>query len=225
MSTAIFPSLPGLTFPIKRTAQWKTRVPESVSGKRTFISDWSYPRYQWEVTFNLLRQAGANQQVASWAGLTYSEAAQLWGFFNQRSGRGDSFLYTEPDDNTSPTDQSLGAGDGTTTLFQLLSSFGGYAMPILAPNAVTNVKVNGTIKTLGTDYNVTLWGGTYLSGGGASPNNPGTVNFTSAPASGATITWTGTYYFPCQFDDDSMNLSKFMAAFYEGKSVKFSSLK
>ncbi|HLH50092.1 MAG TPA: DUF2460 domain-containing protein [Roseiarcus sp.] len=216
MSTQVFPTLAGLGWSVKRTPLWKTRKQESISGKRTTLADWSFPRWQWELTFDFLRQAGANQQVTSFAGSTYSEFASLAGFFNARQGGFDSFLYTDPDDNTSPTDQPIGTGDGTTTTFQLVRAFGGFVEPILAPSAITNVKVNGVVKTLGTDYAVSTWGGS---------STPGVITFTAAPAASAAITATFTFNFPCQFDDDSLTFEKFMAALYQAKSVKFSSLK
>ncbi len=142
MSTQIFPSLPGLGWSVKRTPQWKTRVQESISGKETRIADWSFPRWQWELTFEFLRQAGANQQAQSFAGQTYSEFQLLAGFFNARQGMFDSFLYQDADDNA-VTGQQFGTGDGTTTVFQLARAFGGFVEPILAPNSIANLYLAG----------------------------------------------------------------------------------
>jgi len=224
-------SLPvGLGWSVKRSPLWKTRKQEAISGKRTTLADWPSPRWQWEVTIDFMRQAGTNQQVASFQGSTYSEFASLAGFFNLRQGAFDSFLYQDPDDNTSATDQAIGTGDGTTAVFQLQRAFGGNVEPILALNALTNVKVAGTAQTLGTasnQFNVTLWGGTYLSGGATSTDNPGTIRFGSSiiPTAGQAITATFSFYFPCRFDDDALSFEKFMAALYSAKSVKFSSQK
>jgi len=209
---------------VKRTPQWKTRVPESISGKRTLIADWSYPRYSWELSFEFLREAGPNQQASSFQGQTWQEFAALAGFFNLRSGRGDSFLFTDPDDNA-VSSQAIAIGDGATLLFPLAAAFGGFAMPVLAPNTVTTVALNGAPLTAGSQWNVTGWGGTFLLGGGASPLSPGTLNFATAPAAGQAITASFSYYFPCQFDEDSLTFEKFMAALYDARSVKFSSLK
>jgi uncharacterized protein (TIGR02217 family) len=225
MSSAVLPTLAGLGFSVKRIPVWSTRIQTAISGKKTRIADWSYPVYQWELTYDFLRQAGTAQQVTTYNGSTYSEFATLAGFFNQRQGQFDSFLYLDPDDNTSATDQSLGVGDGATTLFQLVRVFGGYAEPVLAPNVVTNVKVNGVTKTLGSDYDVTLWNLTYLSGAGASPNLPGMVSFTVAPPASQSVTATFTFYFPCSFLEDHMDFEKFMAPLYSAKSVKFESRK
>jgi len=34
----------------------------------------------------------------------------------------------------------------------------------------------------------------------------GVVTFTAAPANGAVLTWTGTFSWLCQFDDDELGL-------------------
>jgi hypothetical protein len=142
MSSQVFPTLAGIGWSVKRLSSWKTRVQEAISGKETRLADWSSPRWSYELVFDFLRQANANQQSASFAGQTYNEFAQLAGFFNARQGMFDSFLFTDPDDNTVAS-QPLGAGDGATLAFQLVRAFGGFAEPVLAPNAVTAVKLAG----------------------------------------------------------------------------------
>jgi hypothetical protein len=224
MSTLILPALPGLTWPIKKTTMWKTRVQESVSGKRTIIRDWSYPRYSWELPFSMLRQAGASEQMTSYRGLTYVEYSSLQGFFNTLGGRGDTFLYQDVDDN-SATNQFIATGDGVTTVFQMQASFGGFYMPITAPQTITQLRVNGVPQTPGAAYDYSLWGGNFAISNTASGMPGGGIAFVATPPAGAQIYWDGSYYFPCQFDDDTMNFQKFTAAFYECKSVKFSSFK
>ncbi len=224
MATPILPPLAGRGWSVKRSPQWKTRVQESISGKRTRIAAWSYPRWQWELSFELLRQAGTNQQAPSFAGATWSEFAQLAGFFNSLSGRQGVFLFTDPDDNTA-TGQGIGLGDGSSVAFPLVRSFGGYSEPIFAVNAMTSLTVNGVSKVLGTDYDVVTWDGLNLSAGNPNVAAPGTLFFGSAPASGATIVATFSFFWPCEFEEDSLGFEKFMAALYQAKSVKFSSLK
>jgi len=210
MSTSVLPSLVGLTFPTTRSPKFQTRKPQAVSGKRTFVSDWSIPLYTWELPYSTLRQGTVD-------GVSQTEFQQLEAFFEDMQGGGDSFLYTDPDDN-SVTDQGLGSGNAgqTITTFPLLRAFGGQVVPVLAPNVVTNVKVNGVVQTLGTAYTVSSWGATA----------PGVVTFLAGHIPGAVpVTWTGTYYFPCNFDDDSITFSKFMSNRYELKKLSFTSIK
>lgn len=207
MSTAVFPTLAGLGWDAPRTEIWKTTVQENVSGKENAVSLWTYPKHQWDLTFDFLRQGTVH-------GGAYAEFAQLCGFFNARQGRFDTFLYADPDDNA-VTGQAIGTGDGVTTTFQLVRAFGGFVEPILAPNAVAAVKVNGVTRTPVTDYAVSAWG---------SPT-PGIVTFTSPPATGLPVTADFGFYFPCRFTDDTMAFTKFAQALYGGKKVGFMSVK
>jgi uncharacterized protein (TIGR02217 family) len=211
MSTAVFPSLPLIGWPVKRTEIWQTRKPLAISGKETALADWSYPRHQWELTFDGLRQAGTNMQVPSFAGAVWAEFATLAGFYDLRQGGFDSFLYTDPDDNT-VTGQGIGTGDGVTTSFQLIRAFGGFAEPIYAPNVVSHVYRAGTDHS---DWTVTGWGTT----------TPGVVTFSAAPSSGQAITADFTYYFPCRFVDDQCEFQKFLGGVYSCSKLVFKSIK
>src|SRR5262249_49619204 len=140
---------------------------------------------------------------------SYAEWQSLLSFFDLRQGLFDSWLYTDADDNA-VTDQPVGSGDGSTTVFQLVRTLGTYVAPIIAPNAITSIKIAGVVQ----------------SGGSYSVNaNTGQITFTTAPASGAAVTATYSYYFRCRFFEDSMDLEKFMSQLWLAKSVKFISLK
>lgn len=210
MSVAVFPQLAGLTYPAIRTPTFQTRKPVSVSGKTTRISDWSSPRYSWEIPASVLRQGVID-------GVTETEFATLEGFFEQMRGGGDSFLYTDPKDNA-VTGQAIGVGDGVTTQFQLVRTFGGNTIDILAMNFLLGftVYVNGVAKTYTTDYTINGW---------ASVSAPGVIVFTSPPGSTLAITADFHYYFPCSFDDDTMSFELFDSLRYQVKSIKFTSIK
>jgi len=206
MSSAVFPTLAGIGWDIERSPEWNTTVQENSSGLETRIPKQTYPRYVWSLTFDVLRQGVVH-------GVAYAEFAQLMGFYNARQGRFDSFLYTDVDDNAA-TNQVIGAGDGTTKTFQLVRAFGGFVEPVLAPNVVSAVKLNGVTQSGGA-YTVSNWGAT----------TPGVVTFTTAPAAGVSVSASFTYYWPCRFDDDSVLFAKFMSAMYSGRKLSFKSLK
>jgi len=119
---ATFPTLAGLGWSVDRQEIWQTRKQQNVSGKETLVADWSLPRHQWDLTYEFLRQG-------SIAGVSYTEMAQLEGFFNLRSGMNEAFVYRDADDN-SVTGQLLGSGDGATRAFPLVRTFGGAVEPI-----------------------------------------------------------------------------------------------
>jgi hypothetical protein len=272
----------------------------------------NFPRWEWEVTYDVLRSD------------SNAEFQTLVGFFNARQGSFDSFLYSDTYDN-SVTTQNIGGGTGTATAFQLVRTFGGFSEPILAPNNVTAVYLNGAsipaagvaapaAPTLGSVAGGTIaatiyfakitWvtqsgettaspeaslavalnnlltvqapaapsgavgfnvyvstatgtetkqngstpiaiGGTWteptsgLVAGSAVPSTnttgwsvsswgtttPGTLTFAGAPAGGVNITADFTYFWPCRFSDDKMQLNNFMFNLWSGKSIKFISIK
>ena len=201
MSTAILPSLVGLGFDVVRTPQWDTVVQESLSGKETRIARQTYPRWKWELSYNILRSG------------SYGELQQLAGFFNSRQGKFDSFLYQDADDN-SVTGQQIAVGDGVTTSFQLVRSFGGFVEPMLAPNVVSNVYINGVAQSTAS-YSVAAWGS----------SNAGMVTFSAAPAGGANITADFSYYFPVRMSEDSVAFNMFISGHYKAKKFGFISVK
>jgi hypothetical protein len=120
MSDAIFPSLPGLKWGTVKKPIWSTKIQKSASGREARASFYSYPIYQFTLSYEVLRgQSGM------------PELQTLLGFFNARQGSFDSFLYEDIDDNTA-TDQQFGTGNGSTTVFQLIRSLGGNVEPVFA---------------------------------------------------------------------------------------------
>lgn len=195
MSNAIFPTLPGLTWGITKNPVWNTRVVNSSSGREFTLSKRVYPIWHFKLPFDFLR-AGA-----------YNELQTLVGFINARRGRADDFLYLDPRD-CSASNQSFGAGDGATTTFDLVRAFGGFAEPVGGVDSASLVvKVNGvtTAVTLSADWR--------------------SVTFAAPPASSATLTWSGTYYFRCRFAQDEIAFEQFLQDMYSAKSVEFKSFR
>ncbi len=121
MSSEIFPSVAGLEYPVVRTPIFSTLAQASASGMETRAALQLYPRWQWTLSFNFLRDDANN------------EFRTLLAFFLARQGAFDSFLFDDVDDNA-VTGQAIGIGDGSTTVFQLVRSFGGFTEPVLAPD-------------------------------------------------------------------------------------------
>ena len=198
MSNIVFPTLAGLTFPVERNAVWMTKTQPAVSGKETRLNLWSYPRYEYTLSYDVLRSDSVNLEFQT-----------ILDFYNARQGAFDSWLFNDPDDNTA-TAQTFGTGDGATTAFQLARTLpgGGFSEPVKAVNTITQVTKNGTPTAAYTYVAAT-----------------GVLTFTVAPTAGQVLAWTGTYYWRCRFMDDTFNLSKFANQFWETKTLKFQSLK
>ena len=197
MSDSVFPVLPGLKWGIKRANQWKTLLQESVSGKELSVSLMTYPNRRYSLSYEFLR-AGAE-----------AELQQLEAFFNARQGRHDTFLYSDPDDS-SVTDQSFGTGNGSTVAFPLVRTRGGYAEPVQSLNSAPVIKVAGVTKTLTTDYTISALG---------------VVTFVTAPAAGAALTWSGSYYWRCRFLRDEAEFDQFLQDLWSLQRIEFRTVK
>jgi hypothetical protein len=196
MALQVFPSLIGQALPIKGPApNWPTVKQDAVTGKRIRVPLTTYPTYRYEISFAVLRTAAA-----------FLELQQLRGFINSVNGPAQLWAYTDPNDNT-VTAQEFGVGNGSTTAFQLVRAFGGFVEPVFLVNGTPTVTVNGTPTTSGT----------------LSPY--GVVTFNSAPASGAALAWSGSFYWPCRFDDEVTQFENSYSGFFNLKSLKFSTEK
>jgi len=198
VSNEVFPTLKGLTFPVMKSPIWSTRVQVGVSGKETRLGLWSYPIWKYSIPFDFLRSDNVNLEFQT-----------LMGFYNSRFGPQDDWLFNDPDDNTAVA-QQFGVGNGSTTIFQLTRTLGGFVEPVRATIAVTDVSDNGsTVNPANYTVNATT----------------GKITFTSAPVSGHVLTWSGTYYWRCRFLDDELSAEKFANQFWSAGEVNFQSCK
>jgi uncharacterized protein (TIGR02217 family) len=201
MTLPVFSPPVGLAWPVGRRPKWSTLHQESVSGKDNPVQLWPYPRRTWDVSFDVLRSDNASLNIPAPAqALQYVE-----GFYNAVAGSALAFVFVPPEDST-VTGQLLGTGDGVTTQFGLVRTWGGFTEPVFAPQGTPTIYVSGTPTlafTLGTQ---------------------GLVTFTSAPALGAALTWTGSFGFVCRFDADELDFSEFMSTLWELKKLSFTTV-
>lgn len=191
----VFPTLPGLGWPVVRTVVWNTIMHDAISGKRTRFGNWTYPQYKYQVTLNFLRSAAI-----------FAEWQAFEGFINSVQGAAQVFGYDDPNDDTA-TDQGFGNGDGSTTAFQLVRALGSFAAPVNLINGTPTIAVAGTPTAA---FSISPYG---------------VVTFNSAPGSGDALTWSGQYYWPCRFDDDTTDIENFMYQLLRSKQLKFSTEK
>ena len=157
------------------------------------------------------------------AALLAQSKQTLQGFFNQCLGGALIFNYWDVDDYQATT-QQFGVGDGVTTSFQLARAIGGWVDNVYAPldQAGPVVVPSSNGGTMNAPYPLP---NVYDNGSLVSSANytivNGLVAFNYTPTSGHALTWTGNYYWPCTFDEDTIALAKFMGGLWESKSVKF----
>ncbi len=129
--------------------------------------------------------------------------ATLRGFFMALRGRWDSFLLDAGDDSLA-ADMPFATGDGSTKSFQLANTMGSFSESAQNIGAVTGIKAAGT----------TVSSGLYSLG------TTGIVTFITAPATGAALVWSGTFYYRCRLDQDAIDFEQFMQRLYTVKTLK-----
>jgi uncharacterized protein (TIGR02217 family) len=194
MSNAVFPSLPGLKWDQARTVLAPPVHIRTTPSRREYRSrSATLPRYQYALSYEFLR-----------GGALGSELQTLVGFFEQRGGSFDSFLFIDAVDHTA-TDQVFDTGDGVRRTFRLVRSFGGFVLPVDAVSSVAQVAIGGTPTTA------------YAIDGGR-------VTFDAAPGAGLVLSWSGTFYRRVRFLRDQCDTSQFLKDLHEMKKLELLSV-
>ncbi len=136
---------------------------------------------------------------------TNDELAALWEFFNTVQGQYGPWLFVDPSDNQ-VSGQAFATGDGATSAFQLTRAIRSWSEPVYAvwQPVITIAGAPTTAFTL-------------------IPN--GAVQFTSPPAAGAALAWSGYFYFGCRFTQDDLSFEQIVSQLWSGKSLKFTSVR
>jgi len=217
----VLPYLPGQDIAVSKAPLWSTQVVRAASGRERRTAYWSYPLWQFELAYPVVRHR-----------TSLPELDALWEFFNSLEGQFAPFLFVDPTDcqvptsvlldasyapildgsgnpvldaTGDPTGYSLGTGDGATTTFQLTRPFRSWSEPVY-----------GAYAAYVLDNNLTA--GSYTISGSE-------VTFATAPAAGHALTWFGFYYFGCRFLQDDLTLDRIVLDLWLGQSLKFTSLR
>lgn len=182
MSNLVFPQpIPSQwswKWPIKKTPVYSTIVQTPVSGRSELrVPLYVYPRWQFDLDVSYIKGDFQNQ---------FSPFATLLGFWMQVNGASDDWLYLDPYDQIVANHQ-FGTGDSSTVAFQLSRNIGG------GSDIIQNV--NGTP--------VIFNNGVFVPANQYSIGSTGVVTFGSAPADGAILSWSGSFYFRCRFNKDA----------------------
>ena len=195
MSNAIFPTLRGVAAERDSTPVFDNIIQRSAGGRRYALGKRFYPVWRMRLKVNFLRQK-----------LTYTELSDLQGFFLSRHGNLDSFLFRDREWNTVATSQVFALGDGVTTTFRLVYNRGGFVDRCgYVPGSGNVVTINGTPTVAYT------------------LDNNGNITFTTAPANGTSLAWTGTFYFRVAFTKAEMTFTQFLKDVYSVSGVEMES--
>jgi uncharacterized protein (TIGR02217 family) len=130
---------------------------------------------------------------------TADDLHALIGFFEARRGRLHGFRFRDPFDfkSCAPSrapagdDQTLGVGDGETTLFQLVKAYGDYSRPILKP-------VAGSVMAMLDGAPTTAF---------SLDASTGVLSFDVAPDEGVAVSAGFLFDTPVRFDVERLELS------------------
>ena len=212
MTLPIFPTLPGLTFTVVKAPGFKTLVQSAPNEYEVRLPQTINPVWRWTLIYDFLHDF-------FWGSFTtVSELRTLMGFMNGQLGQANSFLFTDPDDNSvGPALVSASPNVPLAELQTVTDGAGNYFSPIQRTldgityeditdlNGAITVYADGVLQT-SSNYTVEGPGlaipgqsfmGLYLNWtGGGNPARPVTAQF--------------NFYFRVRFADDSLDFEKFL---------------
>lgn len=130
MSNTVFPALvKGLTFTRLRTAAWATINQSAASGAEIRIAQSQNPLWTWTLIYDYIYGAwpGPNNTMAY---APYTDIQALMGFFLNRQGAYDDFLFSDPSDNAVGPALLAGEPNPSALLSVVNDGAGNYYSPI-----------------------------------------------------------------------------------------------
>lgn len=168
---------------------FKNVIQEAISGNEQRYATWTKCRGVGDLSYSLLT-----------SGDPVGDFAAILALYRAHFGSLYPWRFKDWSDYTA-TDEVFGTGDGSETQFQLSKTYDPsqillntpgtffYVRDILLLATAPVIEVDGVEKTVTTDYTISA---------------SGVVTFTSAPAAGKQLTWTGEFDVPVRFDTDQL---------------------
>ncbi|HGH3616129.1 TPA: DUF2460 domain-containing protein [Acinetobacter baumannii] len=204
MSDVLFPELPGLEWDLTKTPMFNTKIMQSVNGRELRASYQAVPKYQISMSFAFLRESKGR-----------NELQQLEGFFLERRGSFDSFLFKMPEDNEF---QCTFVGDGVQTSFQLYKQINTTQIPLQHTQAEQSEDPlmwdEVASKPMWSDPESQMWLLQFVI------TNNGMLQLSIPLLEGESITVTGTFYYRCRFADDEQQYTNFMSKLWKAGKVE-----
>ncbi|MDC4552740.1 DUF2460 domain-containing protein [Acinetobacter baumannii] len=209
MSNVLFPELPGLEWDASITPMFNTKIMTSINGRELRASFQAAPKYEISLSYAFLRENKGRKELQ-----------QLQGFYLERRGAFDSFLYKMPDDNQF---DCTFVGDGATTSFQLYKDMYTSQLPLgnteeqMVGEVDPNMWNQTPVKPM-WDANTSkpMW-----NAATAKITSDGKYILSQPLEAGIEITISGTYFYRCRFKDDTQQYVNFMHKLWKANKVEF----
>jgi hypothetical protein len=216
-------ALPGLTTSKIRRPKHKVSVQTHQSGGEVRMSYWSEPLWEWDLTYELLRDGFR-------MGRAWDELLQIEGLFLASTGSLCGFQFFDEDDNR-VTRTFVGSSDGATTTYTLKryrGSWKGDGQPLglesiglLDPSQAFNLYFQNANPLTPIDPNDPVYGYTLDT---STPKNQKLV-FNAAPPGGHNFVCDMSFFWYVRFGADSLDFEKFMHQLWALKKVTLVSLR
>lgn len=208
----VFPSV-NSGYSVHMIPTFATIVQTSVSGNEGRSARQAYPLWEFELTFERLADATQNSTPDPYR-VGSADLQKLCGLFLVTAGQYGRFYFPSPEDS-SRVGQAIATGNGTTTAFTIVRSWGSagvgstFTEPVggVQPTPAAKVYLNGVLQSSG--YTIT--------------NN--VLTFTVAPGNGVAITMDFSFYYLCRFLEDVQDFEQFYYHLWQLKTLKFRSVK
>lgn len=203
MSDVLFPELPGLDWDLTKTPMFNTKIMQSVNGRELRASYQAVPKYQISMSFAFLRESKGRKELQ-----------QLEGFFLERRGSFDSFLFKMPEDHEF---QCTFIGDGVQTSFQLYKQINTTQIPLQHTQVEQSEDPlmwdEVASKPMWSIPSAQMWNLQFTI------TSNGLLQLSIPLLEGESITVTGTFYYRCRFADDEQQYTNFMSKLWKAGKV------
>ncbi|WP_151745105.1 DUF2460 domain-containing protein [Acinetobacter calcoaceticus] len=208
MSNVLFPELAGLEWDTSLTPMFNTKIMTSINGRELRASFQATPKYEISLSYAFLRENKGRKELQ-----------QLQGFYLERRGAFDSFLYKMPDDNQF---DCKFIGDGATTSYQLYKMLYDTPLPLgnteekIVQAIDPNMWNQTPVKSM-WDANISkrMW-----NTATAQITADGKYILSQPIEAGIELNIKGTYYYRCRFKDDTQQYVNFMHKLWKAGKVE-----
>ena len=210
--TPVLPTLNG--FSVKKKPVYASIPQTMVSGWENRILLQAFPLWEFELTYEVLRSE--TQNISLYAqNSPHIELEQLMWVFLACGGQYGRFYYNDPTDYNR-AGQAIGVGDGTTTDFRIVRTWGYGDLAGIEPVGAMNTEQFPVVYLSGVAVGNLDWN---LSA------DLQTIEFVTAPADTVVITADFSFYYRCRFLVDLIEMEQFVTNKWLLQSLRFQTVK